>query len=212
MLSCAIPTIWPTISRRNCGVMRCAAWRAEVEGTIGGKAEGGGRKAENICDIRTRNLILARPSALRPPPSAFLPALADTVRRYRIPPEHLYAVIDGVEMDLDSRRYETFEELQPYCERVASAVGLACIHVWGFRGPGAFEPARNAGIALQLTNVLRDLKEDAAAGRVYLPLNDLRDCGYSVDDLMAGVDDERFRRLMAIEVARPSSSTPVAVN
>ena len=62
---------------------------------------------------------------------------------------------------------------------MASAVGLACIHIWGFRGPEAFEPARQAGIALQLTNILRDLKEDAAAGRVYLPLADLRECGYS---------------------------------
>jgi len=69
---------------------------------------------------------------------------------------------------------KTFGELQTYCERVASAVGLACIHIWGFRGPEAFEPARQAGVALQLTNILRDLKEDAAAGRVYLPLADLR--------------------------------------
>jgi 15-cis-phytoene synthase len=134
--------------------------------------------------------------------NAILPALADTVRRFEIPREHLDAVIDGVEMDLDRRRYETFDELQPYCERVASAVGLACIHIWGFRGPEALPAARQAGIALQLTNILRDLKQDAQAGRVYLPLADLRECGYSVDDLLAGVDDERFRRLMAIEIAR----------
>ena len=81
---------------------------------------------------------------------------------------------------------------------MASAVGLACIHIWGFRGPEAFEPARQAGIALQLTNILRDLKEDAAAGRVYLPLADLRECGYSVDDLRAGVANDAFRRPDAI--------------
>jgi squalene-associated FAD-dependent desaturase len=133
---------------------------------------------------------------------SLLPALADTVARFHIPHEHLYAVIDGVEMDLDQRRFETFGDLENYCERVASAVGLACIHIWGFRGPEAFEPARQAGIALQLTNILRDLKEDAQAGRVYLPLADLRECGYSVEDLSAGVDDERLRRLMAVEVAR----------
>ena len=136
------------------------------------------------------------------PSSAILPALADVVERFHIPREHLEAVIDGVEMDLDQRRYETFDELRPYCQRVASAVGLACIHVWGFRGPEAFEPARQAGIALQLTNILRDLKQDAEAGRVYLPLADLRECGYSVEDLLAGVDDHRFRRLMAVEIAR----------
>jgi 15-cis-phytoene synthase len=134
--------------------------------------------------------------------SPFLRALADTVHRFRIPHEHLLAVIDGVEMDLTPRRYETFEELERYCERVASAVGMACIHVWGFRGPEAFEPARQTGIALQLTNILRDLKEDAAAGRVYLPLADLRQCGYSPDELAAGVANDAFLRLMRFEIER----------
>ncbi len=114
--------------------------------------------------------------------------MADAVRRFQIPAEHLRAVLDGVEMDLDRPRYETFAALVGYCERVASAVGLACIHVWGFRGPQALAPARAAGIALQLTNILRDLKEDAAAGRVYLPLDDLRQCDYSVEQLQRGVD------------------------
>ena len=131
-----------------------------------------------------------------------LPAVADTVRRYRIPAEHLHAVIDGVEMDLKQRRYESFDELQGYCQRVASAVGLACIHVWGFRGRQALQPARKCGIALQLTNILRDLKEDAQRDRVYLPLDDLRQCGYSVDDLVRGVADERFHRLMEYEIIR----------
>jgi 15-cis-phytoene synthase len=139
-----------------------------------------------------------------PPPALppVLPALADTVRRYHIPHEHLSAVIDGVEMDVAGQRYETFEQLERYCERVASAVGLACIHIWGFRGPEAFEPARQVGIALQLTNILRDLKEDAAAGRVYLPLADLRSCGYSLDDLQAGVANDSFHRLMQFEIDR----------
>ncbi len=134
--------------------------------------------------------------------AAILPALAHTVERFHIPHEHLYAVIEGVEMDLTRRRYETFDELRQYCRRVASAVGLACIYIWGFRGPEAFEPAGKCGIALQLTNILRDLKEDAAADRVYLPLADLGQCDYSVDDLRAGVTDRRFDRLMALEVAR----------
>jgi phytoene synthase len=133
---------------------------------------------------------------------ALLPALADTVRQFRIPPEHLRAVIDGVETDLNRRRYETFAELRHYCEQVASAVGLACIYVWGFRGPEALQPARKCGIALQLTNILRDVREDAEDDRVYLPLEDLRQCDYSVDDLMRGVADERFARLIALEVAR----------
>ena len=136
------------------------------------------------------------------PPSALLPALADAVCRFHVPHEHLLAAIDGVEMDLTPRRYETFDELEQYCERVASAVGLACIHVWGFRGPEAFEPARQAGVALQLTNILRDLKEDAAAGRVYLPLADLRRCGYSEKELSAGMVNDAFFDLMRFEIQR----------
>ena len=160
-----------------------AAWRAALEQTLGGAGALG-------TEV--------------PSPSVFalLPALADTVHRFHIPHEHLLAVIDGVEMDLTPRCYETFDELERYCEHVASAVGLACIHIWGFRGPEAFEPARQAGVALQLTNILRDLKEDAAAGRVYLPLADLRQHGYSPDDLRAGVANDAFRRLMQFEIQR----------
>jgi phytoene synthase len=134
-----------------------------------------------------------------------LPALVDAVRRFQIPLEHLHAVIDGVEMDLTRTRYETFAELELYCQRVASAVGLACIYVWGFRGEGAFEPARQCGLAVQLTNILRDVKEDAARGRVYLPLEDVRACGAAVEDLLDGVAGEPVARLVAMEVARAES-------
>jgi phytoene synthase len=136
------------------------------------------------------------------PGKLLLPALADTVRRFQIPPEHLFAVIEGAEMDLDRRTYETFDDLAQYCRRVASAVGLACIHVWGFRGPDAFEPARKCGLAFQITNILRDLREDAEVGRVYLPMEDLRRCHYSVDDLAASVADQRFDRLMEFQIDR----------
>ena len=131
-----------------------------------------------------------------------LPAMADTLRQFRIPVEHLYAVIEGVEMDLRPRRYETFEELTEYCRRVASAVGLACIHIWGFDGPTAIEPAEKCGLALQLTNILRDLREDALMGRVYLPLEDLRRSDYSIEALQRGEVNEGFRRLIALETAR----------
>ena len=173
------PAIAPLDRRRE----SLAAWRAALDEALQGE-------------------LPAPPSAFPPPPSALLPALADTVRRFHIPREHLDAVIDGVEMDLAPRRYATFDELERYCERVASAVGLACIHIWGFRGPGAFEPARQAGVALQLTNILRDVKEDAAAGRVYLPLADLRECGYLEEDLRAGTANDAFIRLMQLEIER----------
>jgi len=139
-----------------------------------------------------------------------LPALADAVRRFAIPPEHLFAVLDGVAMDLEGRRYETFDQLAEYCHRVASAVGMACLHIWGFNGEGAFEPARKCGLAFQLTNILRDIKEDALRGRLYLPAADLRQCGYAPDELGAlppdvllrFVPDARFDRLMRLEIDR----------
>lgn len=130
------------------------------------------------------------------------PALADTVERFAIPPQYLEAVIDGVKMDIDGCRYETWDELAQYCYCVASVVGLACIHIWGFRDQRAIEPARKCGLAFQLTNILRDLKEDAQRGRVYLPAEDLRRFAYSADDLAAGVRDARFLALMRHEIER----------
>jgi len=138
----------------------------------------------------------------RHPARSLLHALADTVQRYRIPQEHLLAVLDGVQMDLENRRYETFEELTGYCRRVASAVGIACVYVWGFQGDEALETAARCGLAFQLTNILRDLKEDAQQGRFYLPLDELRQCDYSPEDLAAGIADARFMRLMRFQVDR----------
>ena len=134
--------------------------------------------------------------------AAILLALADTVRRFRIPPEHLCAVLDGVERDLVPQRFRTFDELAGYCDLVASAVGMACICIWGYRGPEALPPARSAGLALQLTNILRDVKEDAARQRIYLPLDDLTACGYSADELLSGVVNPAFCRLMDLEINR----------
>ncbi|MBN1908900.1 MAG: squalene/phytoene synthase family protein [Pirellulales bacterium] len=131
-----------------------------------------------------------------------LPALVDTVGRFGIPHEHLFAVLDGVEMDLDERRYATFDELAEYCHRVASAVGLACIHIWGFEGDEAFDLARQCGLAFQLTNILRDLGEDSALGRFYLPEADLRSSGYSEEQLRMGKTNQAFRRLMTFEINR----------
>jgi phytoene synthase len=134
--------------------------------------------------------------------SPIFPALADTVERYQLPPDYLHDLIDGVEMDLDRTQYQTFEELTEYCYKVASVVGLCCIRIWGFTDDKAIEPAVKCGIALQLTNILRDLKEDAAEGRVYVPQEDLRRFDYTADDLRGGVVDERFRQLMQFEVER----------
>jgi 15-cis-phytoene synthase len=134
--------------------------------------------------------------------SVLLPALADTIAQFQIPLEHLLAVLDGMAMDLQPRAYATFAELELYCERVASAVGLACIHIWGFHGPQAIDCARSAGIALQLTNILRDLREDVQRGRVYLPADDLAAAGYSSEDLRRATIGPAFYRLMETEIQR----------
>jgi 15-cis-phytoene synthase len=133
------------------------------------------------------------------------PALHETLTRYDIPRDYLDAVLDGVCMDLDTDRYETFADLHRYCYRVASAVGLACVRVWGADGGDAEPYAEAAGIAFQLTNILRDLAEDVRRDRVYLPQEDLRRFGYSEEDLRVGKRDERFRALMQFQVARAYS-------
>jgi len=131
-----------------------------------------------------------------------LPALADVVQRHEIPVDYIEAVITGVEMDLDPQGFETFDDLQFYCDHVAGAVGLCCIHIWGFHDPAAKERALDCGRAFQLTNILRDLGEDARMGRVYLPQEDLDQFGYTVEDLASGARNTHFRDLMIFEVIR----------
>lgn len=130
------------------------------------------------------------------------PALIDTVRKYHIPAEYLYSLIDGVELDLQPVEYTTFADLTRYCYHVAGVIGLCCIHIWGFTDERAKPAAIICGEAFQLTNILRDLREDFSNGRCYLPQADLAQFGYTIDDLAGSVRDERFRRLMAFEVNR----------
>lgn len=135
--------------------------------------------------------------------SRLLPAFHDTVLRHNIPHRLFDDLIDGVEMDLTKTRYETFDELFTYCYRVASVVGLVCLHVWGFEGgEAAIESATACGLAFQLTNILRDLKEDAERDRIYLPLEDLRRFGVSEADLMQGDMDSNYLALMEFEAGR----------
>ena len=131
-----------------------------------------------------------------------LPALADTVRRYHIPLHHFHELLDGTEMDQTTTRYATFDDLYQYCYRVASAVGLVVLPVFGYKDEAALVPAEACGIAFQLTNILRDVKEDAQMGRVYLPLEDLRRFGVSEDDIMDSRATPQFLELMKFEAAR----------
>ncbi len=133
-----------------------------------------------------------------------LPALADSVRRHAIPARHLHEVIDGVEMDLQPRPFLTFDDLYRYCYHVASAVGLCCIHIWGYRSEGgkAERLAESCGLALQLTNILRDVREDAQSGRIYLPQEDLERFGVAPEELSAAQTSARVRELFAFEARR----------
>jgi phytoene synthase len=124
------------------------------------------------------------------------------VQPFGLPRQALEDVIDGVAMDLDTARYETFSDLFEYCRRVASAVGLVCIKIFGCRDAGAEDYALNLGVALQLTNILRDIKDDLARGRVYLPLEDLAAHGCTIGDLEAGVVSDRMRALLEFECHR----------
>jgi phytoene synthase len=128
--------------------------------------------------------------------------LAAAVRTYPIPRAALEAIIDGCEMDLERVRFETAEDLYPYCYRVASAVGLCCIEIFGYTDPRARDYAVQLGTALQLTNIVRDVGADARDGRVYLPQQDLREFGVTEADLVAGRYGERFVRLMEHQAAR----------
>ena len=130
------------------------------------------------------------------------PAIADMVAQYRIPHEYLFAVIDGVEMDLYPTEVATFGDLERYCYHVAGAVGLCCIHVWGFHDERAIPLAKDCGLALQLTNILRDIGEDADLGRIYIPREDLDHFGYSPADLRARVVNDRFLSLMRFQADR----------
>lgn len=131
--------------------------------------------------------------------------LQEAVRLFKIPREALNEIIAGVEMDLDRSTYETFEELYPYCYRVASAVGLCCIEIFGYSNLRAREYAVNLGVALQLTNIMRDVEPDARAGRYYLPQEDLKRFGVTGEDLAAGRYTPEFVRLMEHEAARARS-------
>ncbi|MEK7879840.1 MAG: presqualene diphosphate synthase HpnD [candidate division NC10 bacterium] len=128
--------------------------------------------------------------------------LARAVRVFPIPRQALEEIVAGVQMDLERSSYETFEELSLYCYRVAGAVGLCCIEIFGYTDPRAREYATNLGTALQLTNILRDVRPDANRGRIYLPQEDLRRFGVSDADLRAGRYTPEFVRLMRFEAER----------
>jgi phytoene synthase len=168
--------------------------------------------AERRQQLDTWLDALHRAQQGNPTDDAILLALTDAQRRYAIPAGLLDELAHGTAMDVEETEaaqnaqnltvhYATFEDLRLYCYRVASVVGLVCIHVFGYRDPAAEPLAERCGLAFQLTNIIRDVKEDASLGRVYLPDEDLAKSGLSVSDVLTP-DPARLRPVLALEAER----------
>ena len=160
---------------RDAGVARAklAWWRSEVERIYGGTPQ--------------------HPVAI---------ALQDAVRRYRLPKEHLLRVIDGMQMDLEKTRYRTFAELEDYCDHVAGVVGLLSAEIFGYQDARTRDYAQKLGVAFQLTNIIRDVGEDARRGRIYLPQEDLDRFGVAAGDVLRARTSPAFVELMRFEAER----------
>ena len=136
--------------------------------------------------------------------------LGRTIHKFNIPYEPFFELLKGMEMDLQNNRYLTFDDLRLYCYRVASTVGLMCIEIFGYKHKSAKEFAINLGIALQLTNILRDIKKDSLKGRIYLPQEDLQKFSYGEEDIFNQKYDDRFTALMKYEVERAEKFFDIA--
>lgn len=132
-------------------------------------------------------------------------ALQPFVAEFILAQEHFLEIIDGMEMDLKFNRYEDFEQLQLYCYRVASLVGLLSAQIFGFHNRDTLKYAQDLGMAFQLTNIIRDVGEDARRGRIYLPLDELTKAGVSEEDILHSRESEAVRKLMELQIARAES-------
>ena len=163
-----------------------AVWdfcRAVDDAVDEAQGEGAEKDAAARAELERWRAELARCFSQGHPATPQGQALVPFIARFNLPRQPFDALVDGVEMDLGNRRYDTFAELYEYCIRVASAVGLICLEIFGYRDPRARQYATDLGVALQLTNILRDVPVDLANGRVYIPLEDLRAHGCSEEDL-----------------------------
>ena len=168
-----------------------AKWRAALDQTITREAQ-----------LFDGNAAVASPASSLGGATIILPALVDTMQRYKMPARYLHDLISGAEMDLTVQCYPTFERLREYCYRVAGTVGLTCTHVFGFRDARALDLAEKLGLAFQLTNIIRDVREDYRLGRVYLPEEDLARYGVSPEDFGRGEATLGVRELLRFEAER----------
>ena len=128
--------------------------------------------------------------------------LSSTIQKFNIPLEPFFELLKGMEMDLQKNRYLTFDDLQLYCYRVASTVGLMCVEIFGYKHASTRDFAVNLGIALQLTNILRDIKKDSENGRIYLPQEDLKKFNYNENDILNQTYNSNFKEMMKYESDR----------
>jgi phytoene synthase len=133
---------------------------------------------------------------------ALLNKLGTTISKFNIPLDPFFELIKGMEMDLQKDRYKSFDDLQLYCYRVASTVGLMCIEIFGYKHPSTKQFAVDLGIALQMTNILRDIGKDAKTGRIYLPQEDIIKFNYTEQEILSLVYNDNFRDLMMYESSR----------
>jgi squalene synthase HpnC len=166
-----------------------ADWRAALDDAVIGE--------ERLVD-GSAALASAAPAGA----TEVLPALVDTMQRYKMPARYLHDLISGAEMDLTLRAYPTFDRLREYCYRVAGTVGLTCTHVFGFHDPRALDLAEKLGLAFQLTNIIRDVHEDYAVGRIYIPEEDLARYGVSSQDFGKSEATLGVRELLRFETDR----------
>ena len=171
----------------------------------GVRASAAGSADHAACQIAQWRQELARCYGSEPPHTWQGNRLKPFIQRFNLPRRAFEDVIDGVAMDVEHRRYETFDALYQYCLRVASAVGLICVEIFGYRDERAKEYAIHLGVALQLTNIIRDVAVDLARGRVYLPLEDLSGFGCTEADLRKGQVTGPVRELLRFECARARS-------
>ena len=168
-----------------------AKWRAALDQAITGQ--------EQVVD---GSAAVASPFASLPGAADVLPALVDTIERYKMPARYLHDLISGAEMDLTIQNYPSFERFKEYCYRVAGTVGLTCTHIFGFRDSRALDLAEKLGLAFQLTNVLRDVREDFSLGRVYLPEEDLARYAVAKEDFGRTEATLGVRALLRFEADR----------
>jgi phytoene synthase len=139
-------------------------------------------------------------------------ALVPVVKQFKLPQEHLFEIIDGMEMDLNQHQYADFKSLQLYCYRVASVVGLLAAEIFGYSDRKTLKYAHDLGIALQLTNIIRDVGEDARRGRIYLPQDEMAKFGVHTNDILNARESDNFNKLMKFQIDRAQHYYDIALN